>query len=605
MNTKIKTWIGTVIVIIIAITVGVFFWVAKKNIPTEAPGKIANNNIIESQVTESANLNCEDGWQEYKQDIIGLDFCYPAGWGEPKIDEIPNLTRLSKLAADFDSQNIAYSNSLDIKFENNKEVNLMVFNDQYDGKSDRDINEPSTYYASGVTDDIVNLKNTGNICDYKIGYSYAYNNEMKKNPDVLKTVYENCGNAVKTVLTQDKEFFNFENIGTLYTYDLRLLAFKKLSNGYLDNMLISRDIDRVNQIHEELSTVSEFFTGKKTTQVKDGVPTNTEQQFDQERKEFEDFIGNIKIFKPIPKSQVEFRQIPNEDPSITTIRKYYWLISSGKLDEAYAMYADKAGTSREQFQDRYKNTYIAESFNFKILGNKRYEFHVKYQDHNAAETEYRVSMDISSGMVKTIFLEKYNSDVVKFGNMTAYSARRGNKNYVFLNQNDKEMIIDQGVADYDQKYSNLGDVKSFGDIHFSPKGKYLLYRMYGWEWSVGYIYDITKGKNITGTVATDLGAASDFGFTTDEKNFYMCSSAGMASGPGGKIYSVPGFEVKYNVLDDQKTKNFMNVDCPYNSTGNSLTFKLSSYADGDNVQEDKKLDIKYDLINQKASEIIQ
>jgi hypothetical protein len=599
MNKPVKTWVGAVIIIIISITVGAFIWIAQKNNQIKTPAETVNNNASEKKVVDLPNINCKDGWQEYSQNVLGVAFCYPIEWGDPKIDPIQNLTRLSGIASDFNDQNIAYSNSLDIKFEKNDKVNVRFFNDQFSGKSERGINEPYMYYESGATDDVVNLKNTGNICDYKIGYSYAYNNEMEINPNIFKTIYTDCRNGIKTILTQDRE------IGNYFTYDLRLLAFKKLSNGYFDNMLVSRDIDRANQIFEELSTLDEFFKGEKTTQVKDGAPTKTEEQFNQERKYFEDFVINVKIFKPVPKIKPVFQQILNEDKNITTIRKYYWLIDSGKFDEAYTMYADKNGTSREQFQERYRNVYMAEPFSFKALGNNRYEFHVKYQDHNTAKTEYRATMDVFNNTVKTIFLEEYKSDIVKFGNIAAYAARRGDKNYVFLNQNGKEVIIDQGIADYDQKYSNLGDVKSFGDIHFSPKGNFLLYRMYGWEWSIGYIYDIAKSKQITGTIATDLGAASDFGFTSDEKNFYMCSSAGMASGPGGKIYSVPGFGVKYDVLDNPKTKNFMNVDCPYDANDNSVMFGLSSYVDGDNVQEDKKLDLRYDLTTQKVSEVFQ
>lgn len=554
-----------------------------------------NFGVISNLIPE---LNCQNGWQEYHQDTMGIAFCYPIEWGTPSTDPIKNITRISNMKETFETQNIYYENALNIIFEKNNQVHIRLFNDQYSGKSQRDINEPHVYYESGTTDDVASLKNGGSICDYKIGYDYRYNPEMKT--DTLKTIYANCSNGVRTVLTQDKEFFGFDNIGALYTYDLRLLFFKKLSNGYFDNVLVSHEVDTAHQIHEELGTLEEFFNGKKTTNVEKGIPTKTEDQFNQEKKEFEQFTKTIAAFKPVPKVQSEFNQIAGEDQDITTIRKYYWLIASGKLDEAYTMYADKAGISIDKFKERYGNAYSAEPFDFKNTGKNRHEFHVKYQDHNSSEMEFRVTMDVADNIVKTIFLEEYMTDVAKFGNITAYSARRGNKNYVFLNKDGKEIIVNQGDAQYDSEYKNISDVKYFSDPQFSPNGNYLVYTMSGWEWSVGYIYDIQKNKKISGTVADDLSGASIFDFAADENNFYMCSSAGMASGPGGKIYSVPEFKTEYDVLNDPRSKNFMSVDCLYDKNSSSIIFKLSDYSDGDNARSDKTLTLQYNLITKKV-----
>jgi hypothetical protein len=74
----------------------------------------------------------------------------------------------------------------------------------------------------------------------------------------------------------------------------------------------------------------------------------------------------------------------------------------------------------------------------------------------------------------------------------------------------------------------------------------------------------------------------------------------MASGPGGKIYSVPGFETEYDVMSDQRSKNFMNVDCAYNESDNLISYELSEYSDGNNSQSDKILKLKYNLRTKKV-----
>ncbi len=587
--------------IVLLVLVIVFFGIAiyrAKNISHEDAMKnqeISKERGVASKVVfeVAPELGCAQGWSEYRQDVLGIEFCYPEEWGTPTTNPVENITRISNMTETFNAQNTFYENALNVIFEKNDKVRLKIFNDQYNGMGQENTNAPYIYYESGSTDDVVLLKNGGSICDYRIGYNYRYNPEMRS--DVLSVIYSDCSNGIRTVLTEDEEFFDFNNIGTLYTYDLRLLSFKKLANGYFDNVLVSRSVDRASQIKEELATIDDFFNGRKTTKVEGGVPAKTKEQFNQEQKEFEMFINSIVAFKPVPESKAEFKQIPNEDPNITTIRKYYWLIETGMIDNAYAMYEDKVTTSKEGFKKWYWNTLKAEPFDFKKIEGNTYEFYVRYQDHNSPEKKFRVTMEVSGDIIKTKFIEEYLSEVVAFSNMNSYAAKRGDKNYLILNKNGKEIIVDQGEADYNESYDNIGGVKYFHDPKFSPNGNYLTYSMTGWEWMVGYIYDIKNDKKIEGTAAADLGSTSQFDFTADEKNFYMCSSAGMASGPGGKIYSVPGFNVEYDVLTDPRNDKFMTVICSYDKNNNSILFSLGEYMERDSVQTDKTEKIEYDL----------
>jgi len=513
-------------------------------------------------------IKCPDNWKEYKHDVIGIKFCYPEEWGEPTTSPIRNLTRLPKMEEEFETQNIYYENNLDIVFGKNSQIHINLFNDQYSGKSQRGIDEPYVYYESGATGDVANLKINGDICDYKIEYDYKYNSRMKAN--TFRTIYTDCSNEVKTVLTQDKQNFDFGR-RILYTYNLRLLAFKKLSNNYFDNVLISRKIDGANQIHEELISLDEFFNKEKTTNVKEGIPTKNAKQFEQELKEFQQFIDSITAYDSPPKVQAEFEEISDENSSITIIRKYYWLLANGKLNEAYEMRSDRAKLAYETFQSWYKDIYHAKPYDFKKTNSNEYEFYVEYQDHNKPKKKFRVGMFVNENEIKTLFSDEILTEEISFGEYSAYAIKRGDKTYMILTENGKEIIIDEGDASYDSEYSNLGTVRFFHRPKFSPKGNYLIYSMSGWEWGVNYVYDV---KNKTVKIS---GSLDEFNFTPDEKFLYACSSVGMATGAEGEVYSVPDFDIEFNALDNIEDYNYncLEVDCKYDKDSKSIIFILS------------------------------
>ncbi len=576
MNNKIKTEIAIGIILILAVMLGGIFYLINKQPVTLSPGnqlsqRITNETSVNSVQTKTPQLNCQKDWREYYQNTLGIAFCYPIEWGEPTTDPIKNITNISNMKETFETQNIYYENALNINFEKNNQIHIRLFNDQYSGKSQRDINEPTTFYDSGTTDDVVSLRNGGSICNYKIGYNYAWNNEMEMNPDTLKTIYSDCANGVKVALTQNKEFFNFNNIGALYTYDLRLLSFKKLANGYFDNVLVSRVVDRANQIHEELGTLDEFFTGNKTTQVENGFPIKTKEQFSQERKEFEQFSNTITAFRPVPKTQSEFEQISGEDPNITIIRKYYWLITNGKLDQAYAMYSQKPADF-STYQTWYKNAMKADPRDFKNKGDNSYEFYVDYQEHNNTPTIYHATMQVVNSQLKTIASEEITSAIVSFGPYTAFTKNIGDQNYIVLTENGKEIIIDKAGNDFEKQ--GIGQVKIFHDPKFSPSGRYLKYLAGGWEWSGTSIYDVKEKKQVAG-----MDGPEKLGFTEGDKYVYGCMSPGMGGGTG-VVFSLPDGKKVFDVSDQKELEQYTNFDCEYTKDKNYITFTLKQDLNG-------------------------
>ena len=70
MNTKIKTWVGAVVIIIIVITIGAFVWVYEKNQPEIAPAQV---DIVK-------NIDTAINWKTYTNSKYKFEFKYPNNW---------------------------------------------------------------------------------------------------------------------------------------------------------------------------------------------------------------------------------------------------------------------------------------------------------------------------------------------------------------------------------------------------------------------------------------------------------------------------------------------------------------------------------------------
>ncbi len=467
---------------------------------------------------------------------------------------------------------------------------LKFFNEQYTGKTERDIDEPYNYYGSGSTGNIIDLKNSNDICDYKVGFKYKYNPTMI--PGDLQTIYSDCEKNVKFILTEDKQYFSSVD-GPLYTYTLKSLGFKKLFNHYFDYLLISDSFDESGQIVEKLNSLDEFFIAKKTNKERDEITVKTKEQFIREQKIFEKFVNSIVAYNPIIKQPKEFKEIKGEDLNITSIRKYYWLIETGNLKDAYVMRADNLFSNLDDFEKSYRNTYSTEVSDFEKNSDNQYDFKVKYQDHNSDEQFFHIIMEVKDDKLKTIFVEEYLTDKAEFNNMTAFATKRDDKNYLILQKNGKEIIVDEGAATLEGTYEYTVKLKFFDNIKFSPKGNYLTYDVSGYEYYSGKIYDIDKDSDITKSGENINLSGADFNFTDDEKYFYFCSNVGMASGRVGNVYSIPDFKLKFDILKDERSKKFMSVGCEYRKSDNSIVFKSFDY-------NDKDLEIKYNLSTGKV-----
>lgn len=505
-----------------------------------------NNKIKSSMPTGQDNIaqnECPEGWNFYKQDVVGISFCYPKEWGDLKSDPTGPITRLDNLSLDGYETGSIYNNNFTISFSN---INnrLTFFNNNFGST------EPSQYTSNAIS----SLISSGDICNFTT--------DRTTNPS-SEEVYNACDKNVKTAFINEKDY---DPSGIL-----QFFAYKKLQNGYFDNLLISHVLERkapmqftqrYNNIDDVLSQI-----GK------------SKDNFMKEKTQFETFAGSIKIFSPVQPQKKDFENVTGEDARITAIRKYYWLISNGKLDEAYAMETNRE-ESYENFANNYADVYSIEACDFKNVGNNEFSFSVFREDNNNPIVKYKVNMLVSDGKLKTTFIEKIVSEEIKSNEYAAFSVIRGNKACLILKEGDKEIVIDQ--EDVTEVNNILYENKPifhcpFSSIKFSSDSKYLFYtaqrpansRDEGLQ-DVD-VYDVKSKKLAFRKPVGD--DALIFGFAPDEKSFYLCANPGYSGKVAGEIYSVPQFQKIFDAFSGAD-KDYLNVGCEYKQDKGLIIFTL-------------------------------
>lgn len=509
----------------------------------------------------------DKGWGQYEHDVLGIKFQYPEKWGKPYTEPSRYITDLNTVVKEYENEDNTYYNSVYIRFPLENTPIIHFFNENYGGN--RYYNAEA--YKYGYIDNIPELKKTNNICNYKIAFDYtpAWSGTMNE-------IYTDCADGVKTYLVRNIEQFNKPK----YSYWLRHNAFKKAQNSYFDNILIDYYVASLWQIDRDSISLPDFLR-----ETKADVP------YEDNKKDFIRFVKSIDNFRPVPRRETAFDMRPNEDPNIITIRRYYFLVTTGKLREAYEMYIAKKVTFA-LFQQWYKDTLSANPYQFKKIADTRYSFYVDLQDNNQPVERYRVVMEVKDDRVNTLSAEKLIGEEAKFGNLSAFVKQRQGRNFVVLQQNGKEYIIDQAGDD------PIKDIESlrFYDPEFSPRGNYLTYTAVGWEWLLGRVYDIKNQKT-----RIHLGSPSLFTFTPDEKNLITCADNHFIGDRYGIVYSLPEFKVEYDVLDDPENSKYFTLDCKYDKDQSVIRYSLSELWDEatQKMDESKKKIIEFSLVDRR------
>jgi hypothetical protein len=573
MNKKIISG-GVTIIVMLLVIVGLltFLLIGQKGVFEDSQKQIINQKV-DSVKKVSIKLSCPDGWTKYRQEAVGVEFCYPENkWGKADVEYMSNITNLQNLKESYKEQNVYYNDYFEIDFVKKGNLSkkgsptIRFFNEDYQGEHYKN----ARTHHLGYRDNISSLKQSEDICNYKIEFNKEWAEKGSE-----KEFYTNCKGGVKTNLVEQVDFYKTNNTGWRYQYCLNLFAYKKLQNRYFNNALIKYNIDNSSQLKNKLKNFEEFFN-LDHSYGKEKRVTLTRKEFNQESNDFEKFVKSIKVFEPTKEDLIKYKsESANGSSDVELIEKYYWLLTTGDLDYAYGLRV--TGQSLVEFRKQYKNVHYAKPYDIKIGVGGQYDFYVEYQDHNSPVKKYQVNMSVMNGKIKTNFVQMFITERIEYEDMIAYGAIRGDESYVILEKNGKEVVVDKGEAKYDKKYTNLNNVKILKNIEFSASGNYLKYSMLGYEWGSGYIYDINKNKNVIESALT-----TSIKFTPDEEYIYYCAGAGMSNAREGFVKSVPNFNEEFSVfgksIDGEKypkNNEYFGVTCNYDKIDNEVIFKLS------------------------------
>ncbi|MFH1522189.1 MAG: hypothetical protein ABIE43_00005 [Patescibacteria group bacterium] len=579
--------ISVLLLVIISSIIVIFIYsgqdIPHKIIKTSEPRKNNNGskNVAATVPDEKFinNIEVEEGWRIWKHDILGLEFIYPETWGEPVTSPSNYITDLATINSKYSEDNI-YKYAVIVSFENGG-PDIEIYNNEYPGEK---YPNSQTYYL-GAIDNFKDLIKTNNICEYKI--------EFKNNPTNTGTVYEKyseCQDNIKTAFFEDENYYDWDNIGTRYQYYLKHYGFKKLQNNFFDNLLATFIVGYSGQLNHTID-YKDFFDLELINKGK-----ISPEQYEQDKSDFTKFVNSIKIYKPKFLPAEEFKIFENENPDITIIRKYYYNIESGNLPEAYDMYLSKK-VSFDEYKSWYENTIVAKTYDISKLAGNKYQYMVDLHDQNNKPAKYRVTVQVENGKLDTLLSEEITSEFKFFNSISVFTKNRLGYNYIILDKDSKEIVIEKAPDNYS---GNLGEALFYVNPAFSPLGNYLTYQAYGWEWSFGNVYDISKNK-----IVLKLSSMYQYGFSNDEKYFYACGANDMGGDYLANVYLTSNFQEKIDLFEVANKGNAMDVNCQFNKAENKLVTNLSCfYSEVAGVDCNTEKVVEYDF-NTGSADIIE
>jgi len=132
-----------------------------------------------------------------------------------------------------------------------------------------------------------------------------------------------------------------------------------------------------------------------------------------------------------------------------------------------------------------------------------------------------------------------------------------------------EFVDAKKLAGSDNYFNN------FAKVELSPNKNFLLYWISGWEWGFHEVYNINQEKIVH---ENDIGSN---GFTKDEKYFWECASNEMIGYRYGRIFSLPGFSLKVDLMKNIESddKKIAQISCIYDPDKNQLRYGLRDLFD--------------------------
>ena len=554
--------------------VSVLVWIKSK-------GKISN--LVSEKIFFNENKNQKGNilnLVHFRNEILGLEFDYPEDWGEIITSPIENVTNLAKInqgSPDEDNQN-EDSHIITLIFSRNTDTKIQLINDSY----------PGTFYPNGGAyiygpmDNFKKLIKSNNICDYKINFNkgiyYAYE------------IYNLCKKGIKeSVIIEGQNNSNNEN------YHLKRWGYKRLKNGYFDNMVLLNNVAfaQSNKLSQKM-TVEEI-------KLKNEID---ETKFQEDLKDLILLMSSVRTFQPSKPTTIIFENILNEDPNITIIRKYYHYLAVKELPMAYDMHQN-IKISFDEFTKWYGQIFNSTVYNVKQTKLNTYNFDVDLDENNQVPKKYRIVMEVNNNKINTLSSEQIISKEIRFEKLLAYSRLKSDHNEMVLVDNDKETVVERADNDFINK---IGTTARFYNPRFSPLGNYLLYDTGWWEGMYSNIYDIKNKKNL---IDPNRDSAYIYEISSNEEFLVNCGDSDFDGTLRASIYSFPDFNIKYDFIAESSynksrecslkngEKQSWGCDTFWCSLKNDIVeFSINSYPNID-PKDTREVFVKYDLNQEK------
>lgn len=535
----------------------------------QIPAKVVPEKIVEvieeiiplststpTSVIDPEDLLDDEGrpWQKFENDTLGLRFYYPISWGEPYLEPTGVITDLEEIYERYKGKDNGFEQALRINFPDSM-VSIYLMNER------STYTHPVDPYISSIK----LLKDIDSVCDlYKLSYA--------------KHHYRQCENEVYTVLMS--EGVNNTNYSRLYR--LKNYGLTKLSNGFYDSAIA---VDKLGWqamkygTNAPVLTLDEFMATQETSQ----------EEYDKDKEAFVNFVNSFEPYEPKPVEKELNIIDENDSAEVGIIKEYYNHILNGEPEKAYNMYAVKK-VSLDEYKSWYERTIMALITEVKNIENNDYQIMLDYEDHNKPVQRYRVVMRVESGKIEALSSEEITSDMISFGEMTAFAKKYQGDNYVILTIDGEEVVVEQANDDFMKEIANT---LNFRNLHFSPQGNYLLYSAHGWEWSFGRIYDIANRRLI---LTKEVNTPHVFGVSQNEKYFYACAANDFGGEYYASVYELPQAELVFSPEDNGINGGFIYPDCEYDIENEKLlmNFNCPDWAPKDECVSEQSLE--FDLV---------
>lgn len=489
-------------------------------ISIRSKGKV--NQVVTEKVSEKdVNIKKYDNQNliHFRNDILGIEFDYPKVWGEVRTSPSENITNLANINDGYSDGDDTNDNKfmVTLSFSKNYNVKLKLINDSYPGT----FYPNGGAYAYGSMDNFKDLVKLRNICDYKL--------EFNKGIYHATETYNQCERGIKeSVVLSGQYGSDFEN------YDLKRWAYKHLTNGYFDNLLLINQV-AIAQSHDlnKKMTMEEI-------KLKNGID---DTKFQEDKNNLVLLVNSIKTFQPPKPTTIVFNNVSNEDLNVTTIRKYYYYLAVGELLKAFEMYENK-NVSFDEYTKWYGKVFNTSVYDIKQIKPNKYIFDVDLYEDNQVPKKYRIVMEVNNNKINTLSSEEILSKEIKFGDLLSYTRLKSDRNEIVLINQGKEIVIDSADSDF---IKSEGMARYFFNPRFSSSGNYLIYDVGVWEGQYSSIYDIKNKKFIKDP---DSSTAYLYELSENEKYLVNCGDSDFDGTMRASVYSFPDLTVKYDFLEE-------------------------------------------------------